>query len=181
MKTRFLAYGAVLASCAVAANLDVTTCVGSDTATGPILWQLLLEKAPGDGQKPRVFAVEGANQTAHVERAGADVKRYVYESVKKGAHMFNVKAVNCSEEPQPFTLALAGTKVSRASKTWFTGPDAHASNSPLVREALKESSGDAKVVGGAVVETLPPLSLTVLHSVAFGRRPQSPPKERIEP
>ena len=74
-----------------------------------------------------------------------------------------VKAVNCSEEPQPFTLALAGTKVSRASKTWFTGPDAHASNSPLVREALKESSGDANVVGGAVVETLPPLSLTVFH------------------
>jgi alpha-L-arabinofuranosidase len=74
-----------------------------------------------------------------------------------------VKAVNCSEEPQPFTLALAGTKVSRASKTWFTGPGARASNSPLVREALKEVSGDAKVVGGAVVETLPPLSLTVFH------------------
>ena len=74
-----------------------------------------------------------------------------------------VKAVNCSEEPQPFTLALAGTKVLRAGKTWFTGPDAHASNSPLVREALKESSGDAKVAGGAVVETLPPLSLTVFH------------------
>ncbi len=124
MKTRFLAYGAVLASCAAAANLDVTTCVGSDTVTGPILWQLLLEKAPGDGQKPRVFAVEGANQTAHVERAGADVKRYVYESVKKGADTFNVKVV-IEERKTPQGVAYVGTVENNekgAMLTRFIGP-----------------------------------------------------------
>ena len=74
-----------------------------------------------------------------------------------------VKVVNCSEEPQPFSLSVAGAKVSRAEKTWFTGPGARASNSPLEREALKEASGVAAVKDGAVAETLPPLSLTVFR------------------
>ena len=74
-----------------------------------------------------------------------------------------VKAVNCSEEPQPFALSLAGAKVARAEKTWFTGPGTRASNSPLDREALKEASGTAAIKDGAVVETLPPLSLTVFR------------------
>ena len=74
-----------------------------------------------------------------------------------------VKAVNCSDEAQPLTLALAGAKVSQARKTWFTGPGARASNSPLERDALKEASGDANVSGGVVSETLPPLSLTVFR------------------
>ena len=72
-----------------------------------------------------------------------------------------VKAVNCSEEAQPFGLSVAGAKISRAQKTWFTGPDARSGNSPLAREALKEASGAAALKDGAVVETLPPLSLTV--------------------
>ena len=72
-----------------------------------------------------------------------------------------VKAVNCSEEAQPFTLSFADAKISRAHKTWFTGPDARASNSPLAREALKEASGAVTLKDGAVAETLPPLSLTV--------------------
>ncbi len=76
-----------------------------------------------------------------------------------------VKVVNCSEEPQQLTVALAGAKISRAGKTWFTGPGARASNSPLDREALKESSGMAQVKGGEVSETLPPLSLTVFRLV----------------
>ena len=74
-----------------------------------------------------------------------------------------VKAVNCSEESQPFTLALDGKKVAQAGKMWFTGPGARACNSPLRREALKEAAGDAHVADGAVVETLPPLSLTVFR------------------
>ena len=74
-----------------------------------------------------------------------------------------VKAVNCSEETQPLTLSIAGAKVAKAGKTWFTGPGARASNSPLDREALKELSGEAAVKGGAVVDTLPPLSMTVFR------------------
>jgi hypothetical protein len=76
-----------------------------------------------------------------------------------------VKAVNCSEEPQPISISIAGGKVSKAGKTWFTGPGARASNSPLAREALGELSGEAAVRDGAVVETLPPLSLTVFRIV----------------
>lgn len=76
-----------------------------------------------------------------------------------------VKTVNCSEEPQPISISIAGAKVSKAGKTWFTGPGARASNSPLAREALGELSGEAAVRDGAVVETLPPLSLTVFRIV----------------
>ena len=74
-----------------------------------------------------------------------------------------VKAVNCSEEPQPIRLALAGTNVAKAGKTWFTGPGARASNSPLDRDALKELSGEAATKDGEVVDTLPPLSMTVFR------------------
>ena len=74
-----------------------------------------------------------------------------------------VKAVNCSEEPQPIRLALADAKVAKAGKTWFTGPGARASNSPLDRDALKELSGEAAVKDGEVVDTLPPLSMTVFR------------------
>ena len=74
-----------------------------------------------------------------------------------------VKAVNCSEEAQPFELSFADAKISRAQKTWFTGSGARASNSPLAREALKEASGAATVKDGVVVETLPPLSLTIFR------------------
>ena len=74
-----------------------------------------------------------------------------------------VKAVNCSEEPQPLAILLNGAKIASARKTWFTGPNARACNSPLAREALKEQSGAAAVKDGAVAETLPPLSLTVFR------------------
>ena len=123
MKTCFLAYGAVLASCA-AANLDVTKCACSDTVKGPLCWQLLLEKESGDGQKPRVFAVEGASQTAHVERSGVDVKRYIYENVKKGADTFNVKVV-IEERKTPQGVVYAGTVENNeqgAMLTRFIGP-----------------------------------------------------------
>ena len=74
-----------------------------------------------------------------------------------------VKAVNCSGEPQPLALSVAGSRIVSADKTWFTGPDAKASNSPIAREALKEMSAAAAVKDGAVSETLPPLSLTVFR------------------
>ena len=82
-----------------------------------------------------------------------------------------VKAVNCSEDPQPLALSVAGTRIASAGKTWFTGPGAKASNSPLAREALKEASGGAEVRDGAVAELLPPLSLTVfrIRCAAAGR------------
>jgi hypothetical protein len=72
-----------------------------------------------------------------------------------------VKAVNCSNEPQPYRLSVAGAPITRAAKTCFTGPDARASNSPLARERLRETTSDARLRAGAVEETLPPLSLTV--------------------
>ncbi len=72
-----------------------------------------------------------------------------------------VKAVNCSENPQPLKISLAGAKISSAKKIWFTGPGGKACNNPLDREALKEASGTAAVKAGIVDETLPPLSLNV--------------------
>jgi len=72
-----------------------------------------------------------------------------------------VKAVNCSDQPQELKVSLAGAKIAKAQKTWFTGPNAKASNSPMDREALKEASDSATVKHGQVVETLPPFSLTV--------------------
>ena len=72
-----------------------------------------------------------------------------------------VKAVNCSEEPQPCVVYVRGGAFSCATKTLFTGPGARASNDPLRREALDEVKGVSAVKDGAVSETLPPLSLTV--------------------
>ena len=75
-----------------------------------------------------------------------------------------VKLVNCSEEPQPCTLKVAGAAVAAAAKTVFTGPGARASNSPANREALRETTGVSAVRDGTVTDTLPPLSLTVLRA-----------------
>ncbi|MBO7683924.1 MAG: alpha-N-arabinofuranosidase [Kiritimatiellae bacterium] len=94
---------------------------------------------------------------------GKDCRAVQASAVRDADGSVVVKAVNCSEEPQPVTIAIAGAAVAKAGKTWFTGPGARASNSPLDREALSERSGDAVVEGGAVAETLPPLSLTVFR------------------
>ena len=96
-------------------------------------------------------------------RKGQACRAVQFSAVRDADGSVVVKAVNCSEEPQPLTLALAGKKISQAQKTWFTGPGARASNSPLAREALKEVSGAATVKDGVVAETLPPLSLTVFR------------------
>ena len=96
-------------------------------------------------------------------RKGQACRAVQFSAVRDADGSVVVKAVNCSEEPQPLTLALAGKKIAQAQKTCFTGPGARASNSPLAREALKEASGAAAVKDGAVAETLPPLSLTVFR------------------
>ena len=72
-----------------------------------------------------------------------------------------VKAVNCSEEPQPCTISVQGGVFASAAKTVFTGPGARASNDPLRRDALNEVKGVSTVKDGEISETLPPLSLTV--------------------
>ena len=114
MKTHILVCGAVLCACAAVA----------DNVKGPLLWQLLLEKDAGEGQSPRVVAVEGAGQVARVERAGADVKRYIYESVKKGTDTFNVK-VTIEERKTPQGAVYVGTVENNeqgAMLTRFIGP-----------------------------------------------------------
>jgi len=102
-------------------------------------------------------------------RKGQACRAVQFSAVRDADGSVVVKAVNCSEEPQPLTLALAGKKIAQAQKTLFTGPGARASNSPLAREALKEASGAAAVKDGAVADTLPPLSLTVFRVSANNR------------
>ena len=124
MKANILAFGVALVSCAAAASPDVTKCTCSDSVAGPLFWQLLLEKGSGDGQPPRSFAVEGAGQVARVERVGADVKRYIYESVKKGTDTFNVK-VTIEERKTPQGAVYGGTVENNeqgAMLTRFIGP-----------------------------------------------------------
>ena len=72
-----------------------------------------------------------------------------------------IKAVNCSEEPQELDLSIKDAKITRASKIWFTGPGARASNSPIARESLSESTGPVSVNNGVIKEALPPLSITI--------------------
>jgi len=74
-----------------------------------------------------------------------------------------VKAVNCSNVPQALQLSIAGTKILEAKKTWFTGPNAEACNSPFNRETLKEVSCAIPVSNGTVEDHLPPLSITVFR------------------
>ena len=74
-----------------------------------------------------------------------------------------VKAVNCSEEPQPCNITIKGGTFTRVKKTVFTGDGPRASNDPLHREALGETTGTSEVKGSAVHETLPALSLTVFR------------------
>ena len=105
-------------------ELDNVKIVCTDTVKGTLFWQLTLEKDMGDGQPPRECAVEGAGQTARVERPGADVKRYIYESVKKDADVFNVRVV-IEERKTPQGVTYAGTVENNekgAMLTRFIGP-----------------------------------------------------------
>ena len=67
-----------------------------------------------------------------------------------------VKLVNCTAEPQQFTLNLKG----RVTKTVFTGPHRDAHNSPSEPEALKEAVSEVNFGGHDV---LPPLSLVIIR------------------
>ena len=96
-------------------------------------------------------------------KKGAPCRAVQFSAVRDADGTIIVKAVNCSDEAQPFSLSIADATVAHASKTWFTGPDAKASNSPLHRDALNEASGVATVKDGSVADTLPPLSLTVFR------------------
>lgn len=114
MKTHILACGAVLFACAAVA----------DNVKGPLLWQLLLEKDAGEGQSPRVVAVEGANQQARVETPREGVKRYVYEGVRAAAGSFNVK-VTIEERRTSQGVTYSGTVENNekgAMLTRFIGP-----------------------------------------------------------
>ena len=104
-------------------------------------------------------------QTSRVMRTkdGRSCRAVAASAVRDADGTVIVKAVNCSEKPQDIKVSIAGAKVAQAKKTWFTGPDAKASNSPTNREALKEKTGTAKTQDGVVVETLPPFSLTVFR------------------
>ena len=123
-----------------------------------------VQKLFGENKGCEVLAFEQSSRWMKTKMKDGQACRAVqFSAVRDADGSVIVKAVNCSEEPQPLTLALAGKKIAQARKTWFTGPGARASNSPLAREALKEASGSAAVKDGAVAETLPPLSLTVFR------------------
>ena len=123
-----------------------------------------VQKLFGENKGCEVLAFEQSSRWMKTKMKDGQACRAVqFSAVRDADGSIVVKAVNCSEEPQPLTLALAGKKIAQAQKTWFTGPGARASNSPLAREALKEASGTAAVKDGVVAETLPPLSLTVFR------------------
>ncbi len=121
-----------------------------------------VQKLISENRGKDVLAFE---QTSRVMRTkdGRKCRAVAVSAVRDADGSVIVKAVNCSEQPQEATIALAGTAVAQAKKTWFTGPGARASNSPMDRDALKEACGTATVKNGAVVETLPPLSITVFR------------------
>ena len=123
-----------------------------------------VQKLFGENKGCEVLAFEQTSRWMKTKMKDGQACRAVqFSAVRDADGSVVVKAVNCSEEPQPLTLALAGKKIAQAQKTCFTGPGARASNPPPAREALKEASGTAAVKDGVVAETLPPLSLTVFR------------------
>ena len=94
-------------------------------------------------------------------RKGQACRAVQFSAVRDADGSVVVKAVNCSEEPQPCTISVKGGAFASAAKTAFTGPGARASNDPLRRDALNEVKGVSTVKDGEISETLPPLSLTV--------------------
>ena len=121
-----------------------------------------VQKLFSENRGKAVLAFEHSSRWMKTKN-GAPCRAVAVSAVRDADGSVIVKAVNCSEEPQPFALSLSGKQITSATKTWFTGPDARACNSPLDREALKESAGAAAVKDGSVAETLPPLSLTVFR------------------
>ena len=94
-------------------------------------------------------------------KQGQACRAVQFSAVRDADGSVVVKAVNCSEEPQPCTISVKGGAFASAAKTVFTGPGARASNDPLRRDALNEVKGVSTVKDGEISETLPPLSLTV--------------------
>ncbi len=94
-------------------------------------------------------------------RDGKKCRAIAASAVRDADGSVVVKAINCSETPQPCTISVKGGSFSRVEKTLFTGAGARASNDPINRDALGETKGTASVKDGAISETLPPLSFTV--------------------
>ena len=121
-----------------------------------------VQKLFSENRGTEVLAFE---QTSRMMRTkeGRRCRAVAASAVRDADGSVVVKAVNCSDQPQELTVSLAGAQIAQAEKTWCTGPHAKASNSPKDREALKEAAGSAAVKDGAVVDTLPPFSLTVFR------------------
>ena len=119
------------------------------------------------GKEVLAFTVAGRRMRT---RDGKDCRAVAASAVRDADGSVIVKAINCSEEPQPCTVKVTGGAFATATKTVFTGPNARASNSPTNREALRETTGAATVLDGVIAETLPPLSLTVYRFAHFRAR-----------
>ena len=83
-----------------------------------------------------------------------DIEKVQATAVRTEKGEIVVKLVNCTEEPQDFTLNLRG----RASRLTFTGPDRNAHNTLETPDALKEVEDTVDFKGTG---SLPPLSLVV--------------------
>ena len=113
-----------------------------------------VQKLFSENRGAEVLGVEV--RTGTFKSAEQVIRKVQASAVRDADGSVIVKLVNCTEEPQPFTLNLKG----RATKTVFTGPHRDAHNSPADPEALKESVSTVDFDGRDV---LAPLSLTVFR------------------